>query len=302
MGQIVEHEPEIGGIPTRALELDGKGPRLLLIHGFADSADTWRPVLDQLRRRGRAATALDLPGFGRAGRLDREHAILPQLDRFVSEAVKRSDDGEGVVVVGNSLGGCAGLRCAQRRMDELRAVVAIAPAGIEHAPWLRIIERAPVARAILGPVPVPDVFVRGGVAALYRTFGFSSARHPDGRTVRSFTQHIPTRRDARRLLHTGQRVYPELLTSLNEMHRIECPVLVIWGERDRMVRAGGADRILADVPEAYLELLEGIGHCVQAEVPEVTVDLIESYLGRFGLSSAEPGPRRSRAGSSAAPG
>lgn len=287
MGQIVEHEPEIGGIRTRMLELDGEGPRLLLVHGFADSADSWRPALDLLRKRGRAAAAIDLPGFGRAGRLERERAILPQIDAFMDGAVARFAD-EGVVIAGNSLGGCAALRCGQRRLPALKAVVTISPAGIEHAPWLRIIEASPIARAILGPAPVPDVLVRGGVGLMYRTFGFSSARLADQRTIRSFAQHVPTRRDARRILHTGQRIYPELLSSLTDLGRIEVPVLVIWGSRDRMVPASGADRILAEAPEAHLELLDDVGHCVQTEAPGVTVQLIERYMERFGLLQEQP--------------
>ncbi|MBA2629461.1 MAG: alpha/beta fold hydrolase, partial [Thermoleophilaceae bacterium] len=101
---IVEHRLELGGTSTRALDLEGEGPPLVLLHGFGDSADTWRLVLDRLRRAGRAGVALDLPGFGTAGRLDREEPILPQLDRFVAAAVKHYDNGRGVILAGNSLG------------------------------------------------------------------------------------------------------------------------------------------------------------------------------------------------------
>ncbi|MER6900182.1 alpha/beta fold hydrolase, partial [Amycolatopsis sp. NPDC000740] len=45
---------------------DGKprAPRLVLLHGYCDSADTWRPVLGELAAAGIAAIAVDLPGFG----------------------------------------------------------------------------------------------------------------------------------------------------------------------------------------------------------------------------------------------
>ncbi|MBA3326947.1 MAG: alpha/beta hydrolase, partial [Solirubrobacterales bacterium] len=59
MQPLFEHRLEIAGFRTHALELEGDGPPLLLLHGFADSADTWRLALDRLGRRDRRALALD---------------------------------------------------------------------------------------------------------------------------------------------------------------------------------------------------------------------------------------------------
>src|SRR3954468_16633266 len=63
---LFEHRLELAGFETRALELEGEGPPLLLLHGWADSADTWRLLLDRLGRDDRRAVALDMPGFGTA--------------------------------------------------------------------------------------------------------------------------------------------------------------------------------------------------------------------------------------------
>ncbi|MCW2990833.1 MAG: alpha/beta hydrolase fold protein, partial [Solirubrobacterales bacterium] len=64
MQPLIEYRLDLAGHATRALELEGDGPPMLLLHGFADSADTWRRTLDRLARRGRRALAVDLPGFG----------------------------------------------------------------------------------------------------------------------------------------------------------------------------------------------------------------------------------------------
>ena len=50
----------------RVLELEGDGAPIVMFHGYADSADTWRQTLALLARRGRRAIAVDLPGFGTA--------------------------------------------------------------------------------------------------------------------------------------------------------------------------------------------------------------------------------------------
>src|SRR3954449_220268 len=66
---IFEHRLELSAHTTRALELDGDGPGIVLLHGWGDSADTWRPLLAELAASGRRAIAVDLPGFGHATRL-----------------------------------------------------------------------------------------------------------------------------------------------------------------------------------------------------------------------------------------
>src|SRR5688500_11445789 len=83
---LFEHRRRFGGFETRVLELEGDGPPLVLLHGYADSADTWRHVLDRLGRRDRRAVAVDLPGFATADRL-RKGRVLPQLDRSVAAVV-----------------------------------------------------------------------------------------------------------------------------------------------------------------------------------------------------------------------
>src|SRR5437868_12288940 len=114
MKSVVEHRIEIAGHATRALEVDGGGPGIVLLHGWSDSADTWRPLLAELGARGRRAIAVDLPGCGQATRLGRG-ALLPQLDAFAAELVETWADGAGggpVIVAGSSLGGCLALRLA----------------------------------------------------------------------------------------------------------------------------------------------------------------------------------------------
>src|SRR3712207_4309182 len=106
MQPLFEHRLELAGLETRALELEGQGPPLLLLHGWADSADTWRLVLDRLGRHDRRALALDMPGFGAAAAPAGDRPLLEQLDDFCDAALDYIAPEGGAVVVGNSLGGC----------------------------------------------------------------------------------------------------------------------------------------------------------------------------------------------------
>ena len=103
MPSVIEHRVEVAGHVTRALEVDGEGPGIVLLHGWNHSADTWRPLLSELAARGRRAIAVDLPGFGEATPLA-PGALLPQLDAFAAELVTAWADGNPVVIAGASLG------------------------------------------------------------------------------------------------------------------------------------------------------------------------------------------------------
>ena len=286
MQPLIEYTLDIGGFETRALELEGDGPPLVLLHGYADSADTWRLALDGLARRERRAIALDLPGFGRAGRLRQGEPLLPQLDAFVAAAVEQvaSEHGDALLV-GNSLGGCVALRAAQDEALPIRGVVPVAPAGFDMPRWFRIIEADPLVRSIVeSPIPLPSPLVRGVVAQAYRNLVFARPRAIDRSVVAGFTSHFGTKTAVAGHLSTGRQLLPELGDGCFELERIEAPVLLIWGDRDRMVTHRGSRRLLAALPDTEYELYPGVGHCPQIEAPERFVASLERFLAKVAAS------------------
>jgi pimeloyl-ACP methyl ester carboxylesterase len=271
---LFEHRRRFAGYESRVLELEGDGPPIVLFHGYADSADTWRQTLALLARSGRRAVAVDLPGFGAADRLG-PAPILPQLDSFGHAVLRYAGGRSPVVAVGNSLGGALSLRLAERHRSKVAAVVAVAPAGLRMSRLLSIVERDPVLRSLLSlPAPVPGVVLRAAVARLYVQFGFGSRRNIDPGIVRSFTYHHRDRATVAGYLEVARRLVRELREDPFEFTRVTAPVLLVWGDKDRLVFHDGAERVLREIPGARLELLPGVGHCPQVEVPERVTRLV----------------------------
>jgi pimeloyl-ACP methyl ester carboxylesterase len=224
--------------------------------------------------------ALDLPGFGSADRLDRETGILEQLDHFALAAIRDLSSragGRPVVVAGNSLGGSAALRAAEVAEAPISGIVAIAPAGLDMAGWFPIVEGAPLVRFVLrAPVPLPEVVVREAVGRAYRTLAYARPRDVDPAVVKSFTRHVRSRRDVIRVLATGRRLLSEIRDPFR-FERVACPVLLVWGDQDRMVFASGAERVLREVDGARLEVIERCGHCPQVEARERLAGLLDEF-------------------------
>jgi pimeloyl-ACP methyl ester carboxylesterase len=263
MEPLFEHRMEFAGFETRVLELEGRGDPVVLFHGWSDSADTWRCVLARLGKAERRAIAVDLPGFGTAAPLE-DGPMLPQLDAFGAAALAYAGAGAKLggrrraargIVVGNSLGGCVALRLAERAPNRVARVVALAPAGLDMARWLALIEHDQVLRVLVhAPVPFPARVVQGAVARAYRSLAFA-----DPALVR--------------MLASGRRLLPELRDPFN-FDAVRCRVQLVWGDCDRLVFHRGAKRLLAAVPGATLELIERCGHSPQIEHPERVVELL----------------------------
>jgi pimeloyl-ACP methyl ester carboxylesterase len=275
MQSVVEHRIEIAGHATRALEVDGGGPGIVLLHGWSDSADTWRPLLAQLGARGRRAIAVDLPGFGEATRLH-DGAVLPQLDAFALDLVESWANKEPVVVAGTSLGGCIALRLAEHPGNvRLVGVVPVAPDGLELPSWFDPIEEDPIVRKLLSiPVPVPGVLVRRARSSAYRQISYQHPRDTQRAVVDAFSRDGETRADLALLLGSGRRLAPELSNAPFDLVGISCPVLLVWGAHDRMLPHTDARIALDSLPMTHVELIEGAGHYPQLEATGRLLELL----------------------------
>ncbi len=277
MEPLVEHSMDLAGHRTRVLELEGFGPGIVLLHGWGDSADTWRPLLAELALTGRRAIAVDLPGFGEATQLARG-AILPQLDDFAADLVLEWGGGEAVVVAGNSLGGAIALRLAERPDLPIAGVVPVAPAGLEMPGWFDLVERDPIIRRLLDlPMPVPGALVRALVGGAYKQLAFANPRNTQRQVVDAFASHHGSRAKAAELLESGRRLLPELASAPFDLAAVVCPVLLVWGTRDRMVPHSGARVVLDALPATRVELIEGCGHCPQLEATGALLELLIDF-------------------------
>jgi pimeloyl-ACP methyl ester carboxylesterase len=76
--------------------------------------------------------------------------------------------------------------------------------------------------------------------------------------------------------HRRGRTYRAILD------KVGCPVLLLQGDRDRLVPVAAARAAAGAHPSWTLEVLPGVGHVPQLEVPEETARLITGWLGGDG--------------------
>jgi pimeloyl-ACP methyl ester carboxylesterase len=272
--------------PVHYLDFGGDGPALVCVHGLSGSALNWMAVGPALAA-GHRVLALDLRGFGRTplgpGSRLRDNRRL--LDRFLREVV-----GGPAVLVGNSMGGLLSVMQAAASPETVSGLVLVSPA----LPWRgrRPFDLSLYAffAALLPPI--------AGEAAL----GWSGRRWGAERIVAGVLDaccvdpdRVPA--DLRRALvdqETWRLAWPRshralaqaarsLLWALGRRGlmgaygRVRAPVLIVHGERDRIVPIGFS-RALGRRFGWQVEALPDVGHVPMMEVPDEFLRVTMGWL------------------------
>ena len=239
----------------------GHGPCCLLLHGTGASLHSWAGLLPRLAEH-HDVIAMDLPGHALTGAPRGASLSMAQMARDVT-ALLETLDVAPALVVGHSSGAALAAELAlDGRLPGAR-LVGIAPAMLlldGVAGWLF----PPLARLAAGIDWLPRLFAR-------------RARDP---------------RQVRRLIEgTGSRVGPEFLAGYERLladpvhvanvlrmmaewdlerldarlPRLQAPFHLLAGANDRTVPLRTAYRTAAQLPNATLEVLDGLGHLAHEE-------------------------------------
>jgi pimeloyl-ACP methyl ester carboxylesterase len=261
----------VADVRTRALELEGSGPAVILIHGFGDSADTWRPLMRELAARGRRAVAVDLPHFGQADRPQSDD-LLGLLDVFVAELAVAARFGPRPTLVGNSLGGLLVLRAGLRSDASIASIVGIGTPGIGRGRLLASLERWWLPLGALARLPLTDRLVRMLAIAFFLT-----ARQGEYATraqAALWAEHLTVSR-LRHGLSVGQRLMGDLAADGGiDLTRVRPPVTLVYGSRDRLCPPRSAAVACRGVPGIRIIELPGAGHLTQLARPREIADLL----------------------------
>jgi pimeloyl-ACP methyl ester carboxylesterase len=270
----------------------GEGPAVLMLHGFGDTADSWRRVVPRLAGGSRRVVALDIPPFGRSS-LPPAMNGTPVVDWYSSflEALVDELGLEEVTIVGHSLGGAIALGFALDHPETFDRLGLIAPAGLgESAPWWwHAVAGRPInwAAFLRLPNPVAGQAIKTGVRNFLEGSLMYDARGMEG-VIDHFVALHGGRRELEQLLAIGRSLITGYDgTLIRRAGEIDCPVTVIWGRDDRLAPVEHADDFAAAVPHADVHILERCGHYPQIELPTRVSALIEELLA-YG-----PGPSES---------
>lgn len=250
-------------------------PPAVFVHGLGGSSLNFTAIglllADTVR-----GVAMDLPGFGHtepgpAPSGLAEHGEL--LERFLD-----AEFDQPVHLIGNSMGGSIVVRLAARRPDLIRTLTLISPALPDQRPRAVAAYFMGLSTPKLGPAimrrnaKIP--FERRMKLGLTMVFGDHRSLPPE--LIEAYEDEL-RRRDtqpwvADSVLAGARSIVGAMVARPGrslwaDAVRIDCPVLLVYGGRDRLVPARIRNRAQAAFPDARLLYLPDSGHVAQIEHP-----------------------------------
>ncbi len=240
--------------------IDPKSPRIVLLHGFSQTAISWSRLTSALAESATIAT-VDLPGHGRS------HAISADLERSADLV---AECGGAAVYVGYSMGGRVALHLALRFPHLVRGLILIgATAGVDDAHEREERRASDEVLATTISKDGVDTFLEKWLnGPLFQTLKVDEA---DLSARRSNT----TEGLAMSLRRMGTGTQRPLWTDLIDL---QIPTLVLAGELDSKFKGLGNRLVETIGQHAQLTLITGVGHAAHLENPSETLRHIDRFV------------------------
>jgi pimeloyl-ACP methyl ester carboxylesterase len=276
-------EAVVNGVRLHYVEA-GKGPLVVLLHGFPEFWYSWRRQLPALAAAGFRALAPDLRGYNES---DKPPGVHPyRLETLVEDvrALIRHAGEERAAVAGHDWGGLIAWHLALRQPQAVTKLLVLnAPhpnAFLRElrtpAQWLRS------SYILFFQLPrLPEMVFRSGDFALLERCFRREPVHPGAFSPEEIGYY------KRALARPGAltaalnyyraafRGWPKAARPIDSIH---VPTLLIWGEQDRYLGARLTEGLDPWVPHLRVERLADASHWVQNDAPERVNRLMIDFL------------------------
>jgi pimeloyl-ACP methyl ester carboxylesterase len=281
---LEHHHADLGDVRLHYVEA-GSGPLVVLLHGFPEFWYSWRFQIPVLVEAGFRVVVPDMRGYNLSDKPPKVGDYhVESLGRDVERLI-RACGAESAAVVGHDWGGVAAWLVAMRHPEAVEKLAILNcphPGRFLRGLWdPRQLRKSWYMCALQVPGP-PGKFVQESIFAWFKSNFRTDPVRPG-----TFTEE-----DIRRYAEAMTR--PGVLTATTNyyralfrrtppqsrrlLRRVEAPVLVIWGEKDRYLGAGLAEPETSWVSNARVERLPGASHWVQQDSPDKVNALLLEFL------------------------
>lgn len=278
---------DVGGL-SLSCAVAGKGPLVILLHGFPQSSHAWRHQIPALAERFTVA-APDLRGYGESDKPPRvmDYAV----DKLAGDiaGLIRALGFDKAHVVGHDWGGSVAWHLAITRpksVDRLAVINCPHPSAFGRVPKEnpRQLLRSWYMFAVQPPWLPERLLLAGDCAILRRMFRRTTEQpgcigDADADAYRDGLSAPGAMRAALNYYRAAFREAPAAILHPKPMRRISAPALLIWGEQDRFLGKEltfGMERFFSG--PFRVQYLPDASHWVMEEQPELVSRVLLEHV------------------------
>ncbi len=277
--------------PLHYLDLGGPAgaPVVVCVHGLSGSAVNWSAIAPLLTDRYRLL-APDLAGHGLTRSVGRGTTV--SANRILLHRFLESMPGTPVILMGNSMGGLISLLEAANAPGAVSGLILISPV-------LPIVPARPdpAVTAMLMAYATPGLgqllMVRRrrlSPEALVRSTMSLCCADPSRVPATVIAEHVAVARQRAAFTELNRDLAVAARSAVSAagsglglpyrrlMRSITAPVLLLHGERDRLVPVAAARAAARANPTWSVRLLPGVGHVPQLEAPQTVAAEVRGWL------------------------
>ncbi|MBP85898.1 MAG: alpha/beta hydrolase [Planctomycetaceae bacterium] len=241
------------------MNVGGTGTPLMYLHSAGGETD-WMPFHEDLSKHFQVHAPAH-PGFGMSTGLEQIEDIHDMAWHYVD--LFEQLGWRQVPVVGFSLGAWIALEVAILRPELISKLVLVAAAGVR-------IDGAPIAELFLSDFKKAQELV------------FYDPESPVVKVAMPLTlddsRVLMWMRALEATAKVGRNPYLHDPKLPRHLHRIRCPVQIIWGRNDKLIPLAHGEYYAEHLPDANLSVLEQCGHMVPFEKKEEFVEAVIDFV------------------------
>ena len=242
------------------------GEPLLLIHGFGGNKDNFTRIADELE--DYHLIIPDLLGFGESSKpMSADYRSQAQATRL-HELLQAKGLASNIHIGGNSMGGAISVAYAAKYPKDVKSLWLVDSAGV----W-----SAGVPKSLEGATLENNPLLINSKEDFYKMYDFVMYKPPYlPKSVKAvFAQERINNKEL------DAKILEQIVTdNVEERAQIiadyNIPTLVVWGEKDQVIKPETVNVIKDIIPQAQVIMMEDIGHVPMIEAVEQTA---EDYKG-----------------------
>jgi pimeloyl-ACP methyl ester carboxylesterase/quercetin dioxygenase-like cupin family protein len=284
---ISTRSADVGGVKLHYLTA-GRGPAVLLLHGYAETSHMWRPLIPRLAANF-TVIAPDLPGIGDSeippDGLDMTHAAARVHELVTSLGVRSA------VVVGHDIGLMVAYAYAAQfpaETDKLVLMDAFLP-GVEG--WEAIYNNPAIWHFRFNG-PTPEALVEGRERSYFEHFWNDFAADKTRSIPEADRREYAAAYARPGRMRSGWAYFVSFQQAANDFARfaqtrLTMPVLTIGGAQANGQALGKQAKLVAVNAESIV--LPNAGHWLMEEKPQETMDALARFIGPSSGSKGSSG-------------